>query len=374
MALLAVLVALALGRASSRLHLGLKGKLGLVSVQRPYGWGYSPKGRYDAQVARMITVRDLSDIARRRAAFTRSVWGMPSLPESLPLVQANFRDSRFAALSNLRSIDRFIVTMPYGLTSISYAFLPEHWNHHLVLWHSGHEEDFLQDQDVIQFFLARGYAVAAFDLPLYGLNSRPALVVREVLHPLPTHSQLECLPHPGRFWMTPIARVVNYLQRSLDPRSISLIGFSGGGTTALGYSILDPRIDETYVVAGTQPSIWVRHVLDQGRAPGVGPQCGEDLDFEGQRSLYLIANPLDQLLMAAGRGRLVLVKNEFDPVIAPGRGFMLYEGVVSERAARLGGSFGVILDTKNREHSLSPWALRRIYADMRRHDPSPNAG
>ena len=65
--------------------------------------------------------------------------------------------------------------MEFGARSIIYLFHPRSSNGQLLIYHQGHGGDFFRGVDTIRFFLRHGYAVAAFAMPLLGMNGNRLL-------------------------------------------------------------------------------------------------------------------------------------------------------------------------------------------------------
>jgi hypothetical protein len=85
-----------------------------------------------------------------------------------------------------------------------------------------------------------------------------------------------------------------------------------------------------------------------------------------------IASWLDCYILGSyGPGRLqTQILNEWDACCLYGRGFCTYEAPTASAVAALGqGSFGVVLDSNNTQHSISSWALHHvIWPVIRQHE------
>ena len=80
--------------------------------------------------------------------------------------------------------------MEFGVNSISYLFHPRNANGRLLIYHQGHGGDFFLGLDTIHFFLRHGYTVAAFAMPLLGMNGRPAVETLNGIVTFPQHGGL----------------------------------------------------------------------------------------------------------------------------------------------------------------------------------------
>ena len=103
--------------------------------------------------------------------------GLHSLQYSkeLPEVQHDIPD--YNNFQNLKRIDKLTVKMEYEVNSISYLFIPEQSNQKLILYHHGHDEDFLFGKNTIQFFLDKNFTVLAMTMPLVGMNNQPIVEI-----------------------------------------------------------------------------------------------------------------------------------------------------------------------------------------------------
>ena len=96
--------------------------------------------------------------------------------EQLPEIESDIYDSRYDDLSESKTqIDKLTIEMEYGINSVSYLLLPEESNEKLILYHHGHDGDFLLGKDTIQFFLERNFTVLAMTMPLVGMNNQPTV-------------------------------------------------------------------------------------------------------------------------------------------------------------------------------------------------------
>jgi hypothetical protein len=86
----------------------------------------------------------------------RLLWFAVGLPKEQPAsVERAIQDERYADLENLKQIDRLTVNMEWGLTSTAYHFEPAHGNGKLIIYHGGHDGDFIVAKDLISFFHRR---------------------------------------------------------------------------------------------------------------------------------------------------------------------------------------------------------------------------
>ena len=315
----------------------------------------------------LISITNSDDVVKKRMDLIKFIWGeqQDGLPSLMPAnIERNIIDERFSNLSNLDSIDRITVDMELGFNSIVYHFhhsSPD-INRRLVIYHQGHEGDFIAGKDTIQFFLNEGYSVAAFTMPGGGMNSNPVIYSKVFGNiKFSRHDDFKFMAlsngSPIKFFVHPIAEVLNYIEKEFDYKDISMIGISGGGWTTVLYSAFDSRISKSYSVAGSLP-IYLR-----------------DLSFEGGDyeqilpELYRTVNYLELYILGSygeGRGQLQ-VFNKYDSCCFAGVKYKAYEKEIKNIISDLGaGYFDVFLDDTHREHKISEAALKIIINDLKR--------
>ncbi len=135
-----------------------------------------PKEYFETDVTKLISIRDSQDIARLRDTLISFLWGQPKLPSFLPsAIVKGFKDNRYNDIPSLSRIDKLSIVMEFGLESHVYHFIPKTPNNKIVLFHRGHGGDFYKSKEQISEFLDSGYTVAAFSMPLLGLNNQPTV-------------------------------------------------------------------------------------------------------------------------------------------------------------------------------------------------------
>jgi pimeloyl-ACP methyl ester carboxylesterase len=288
------------------------------------------------------------------------LWGEGGLPvRRVDSVETDGLDSRYTGLPSLAAIERLRIRMEFGLDSAAIHLRPERPNGTLVILHQGHDHQPLP-MELSAALLERGYSVLAMSMPLYGENARPEIQFPSIGRlTLRIHEQLRLLePAQGsqlKYFVEPVVVALNHLLPAHGYRRVAMIGLSGGGWTTTLAAAVDPRIAQSYPVAGSQP---------------LNLTVGEAWpDFEqSEPTLYKRFSYLDlYLLGASGQGRRqVQVVNAYDPCCFRGRAAESYRGQVAERARRLGGDFDVLIDDTHEEHKISKWAMERILADLAR--------
>lgn len=323
----------------------------------------------DTNINDLISIREKNDAQARRDELVGFIWGANGLPKEQPAkVEKAIDDKRYADLPNLKQIDRLTVNMEWGLTSSAYHFIPAQGNNKLIIYHGGHDGDFIVAKDLISFFLKNGFAVIGMSMPLEGPNNHPVVELAHIGKvQLTFHDQLKLLQmksgHPVQLFLTPVAVVLNYTQ-SFGYESTFMTGVSGGGWTTTMYAAVDPRITRSYPAAGTLPL----HLREDRKRTNSAQRPADWGDYEQTiPELQSIVNYLDlYILGSVGEHRKQLqIINKNDPCCFGGEAFKAYEAVVNERVRGLGdGSFAVFLDTANTRHSVSDGAMKVILNDI----------
>ena len=329
----------------------------------------SEKVSLDTNVNELISIHNKQDAATRRAELVRFIWGANGLPKNLPAkVEKAIEDDRYADLSNLKQIDRLTVTMEWGVTSTAYHFIPAEDNGKMLIYHGGHDGDFIIAKDLIAYFVKNGFAVMALSMPLEDPNNRPTVELERIGKvQLSFHEQFKLLKmksgHPVQLFLTPVAVALNYAE-SIGYRSFAMTGVSGGGWTTTLYSAVDPRISRSFPAAGSLP-LHLREDRDLFNSAQRPADWG---DYEQSiPELYSIANYLDLYILGSfgEQRRQLQILNKYDPCCFEGESFRTYEAAVKERVQSLGnGSFAVYLDSTNREHSIGPDAFEKILTNI----------
>ncbi len=309
----------------------------------------------NVNVTSLIHIQNEYDILDKRTQLTKYIWKEKNFPyDKIPsIVENNIEDERYSDLKNLEKINKITTLMEYGIKSHSYLFLADNSNDKLIVYHHGHDGDFILGKDTIQSFLENGYSVLAFSMPLTGMNNQPILDLNFGNLKLITHEDLRFIESdtlsPIKFFVEPIAVSLNYVDKEFNFDSYYMTGISGGGWTTVLYSALDPRIEKSYPVAGSVP-LYLRfnNLKNMGDYEQMLPE------------LYGVTSYLDLYIMASyGEKREQLqIFNKYDPCCFSGTGYATYENHVKNSINELGkGSFQVFLDTNNEKHSISEESL-----------------
>ena len=314
-----------------------------------------------ADLDSLIEIDDRSDIDQKRNDLIEFFWNVESLhrlqsAEQLLEIESDIPDSRYDDFQNLKQIDKLTIEMEYGINSVSYLLLPEESNEKLILYHHGHDGDFLLGKDTIQFFLERNFTVLAMTMPLVGMNNQPTVEIDGIGEmKLVSHDQLRFLEknsfNPMKLFIHPIQVSLNFLEKEYDFKRYSIIGLSGGGWTGIVYSAIDDRISDSFSVASSMPFYLRVDERDIGDY--------EQTNFD----LYKISNYLELYVLAAyGDDRKhIQIFNKDDPCCYSGNGYESYEFFIKDKLAKLGkGSFQILIDDTHNEHKISDTMLEYI--------------
>lgn len=308
----------------------------------------------------LIHINQMKDIKIVRKRLIAFIWEENELPNRLPdEIDVNINDIRYINMEKLEHIDMLTIDMKHGINSIVYIFHPDESTNRLIIYHQGHEGDIINGFDTIQFFLNQGFTVIAFSMPLLGMNNQPIVNIAE-FGPiaLVDHDRLKFLDNPIQFFLEPISIGLNYLEEEFNFDIIAMTGISGGGWTTQLYSAIDPRVTNSYPVAGSLP-IYLR---------SIGNEWG---DFEqSEPKLYKVANYLDLYILAASNGKQIQILNKYDPCCFGGNRNLSFEKLIQERAERFDGTFSIIIDDSHRKHEISNRTLNLILSDLEKENPN----
>jgi len=311
---------------------------------------------YDTNPLDLIKISNEEQALEKRDELIKFIWKEGTISKKTPdKITRNYVDMDYDDISNLKQIDRLVVKMEYGVDSKIYHFIPEKSNNLALLYHQGHGGDFFLGKNTIKYFVENGYNVLAFEMPLYGKNNNPIVETDFGKIRLINHNHLIFLETNNftsmKFFVEPIAEVLNYLEQKHEFEKFYMVGLSGGGLIATIYPALDERISESYSVAGSHP-IYLE-------ATETRPGHYEYLNM----NFYRIANYLELYVLSSygDERKFVQIFNEFDLCCYEGTWFKTYEDDVTKTVSNLSkGEFKIYLDSTHKEHKISENALNII--------------
>ncbi|MEV4116484.1 hypothetical protein [Nonomuraea sp. NPDC049695] len=325
----------------------------------------------------LIGINSAADLAARRKAMIDYIWKSAGQPRTLPTVETGVTaPPDFASLTGIRRIDRLTVPLRYQVSAKVYDIVPHRpWNRRLALYHNGHGEPFDTMLRTVQPLLDRGYRVMLYAMPFQHWNQQQIADPKDPAKLLPNPSHRELPPWESAefstltFFLEPLTVTLNYAQATYRPRSVEMIGLSGGGWTTTVFSALDPRVTRSYPTAGSLP-FFLRPASPKPR-----PTTG---DFEQTKDalpgFYAATSDdyLDMYVLASvgqGRGQLQIL-NRFDECCFNGVGHRAYQAPVRDRVALLAGGrpeqgrWDLLEDATHDDHTISPYALSVILWDL----------
>ena len=303
-----------------------------------------------------VDIRNVEDVQKKRQELINFIWKSNSLPLQQPIVESNFIDERFSNFTNLQKIEKISLKMEHGFISHSYLFIPDSGNGKLIIYHQGHSGGFINGKQSIQDFLNAGFSVAAFSMPLTGMNNQPTINI-ENIGPVKflKHNQFVFLESENfsslELFLSPINSTLNYIEKNYSFTEFHMVGISGGGWTSTVYPAIDPRISKSFSVAGSLP-LSLRNIVDD-----VG-------DYEQfHPDLYSIANYFElYALNSFGQDReFYQIFNKNDPCCFAGDTYKIYHEPLKKIVSKFdSGNFDIIIDDTHNEHIISDFSRKFI--------------
>lgn len=312
-----------------------------------------PTTRYtwtQADLDSTVSIDSRAELLALRESVQRLVFGESLAQESNDLlVEKSIVDPRYTDMAGLERIDQLTVKLDFGLESRVYHFLPDVPTGQTVVYHQGHAGDFYKGVSVIEALVEKGISVAAFSMPLMGVNQGLDIEhAKSGRLRVQTHDHLSLFkPEKGstlRLFLQPVRVVLDYLQ-SAGESEFAMIGISGGAWTTALYAALDPRVTLSVPVAGSLP---MRYKFAHKNSLG-------DYESREPNLAAMISYPEIYLLGAFGKSRRqVQVSNYYDPCCYSGDAPLEYQGVLSGKLKSLGpGRFDVFIDYSHTKHGIS---------------------
>jgi hypothetical protein len=348
-----------------------------IADQMPLEYKVMPEQAVGIDVEQQIAVYTMQDVETKRAQLIEYLWKGAGLPRATPQVQRGVRlPAEIDSLTGVAETQRLIIPMRYGVQATQYLIIPKATSsHRLGIYHTGHGEDPIIRVRTVQALLDRGYTVLCSDLPFVGWNVQD---IEDPANPsqkdnigtgTTAHNHLGAWRsstfEPLTFWMEPLAVALNYIGTALRPRSVNMIGLSGGGWATTAYAAIDPRITRSYPTAGSLPEYL--------HAAPPGSQGDFEQEPATSPGFYAIVSYLDLYAMGATgysrRGQLQIL-NRFDACCFMGVGHRSYVPVVKQRVAVIGaGTWDLHEDATHNLHQISPFSLQVILWDQEANPP-----
>ena len=309
-----------------------------------------------------ISFKNQSEISERKIVLINFIWNSENLPSNHPdLIEKNFQDPRFKNLKNLKQIDKISIFMENDFHSYSYLFLPEKSNGKLIIYHQGHSGGFINGKNVIEKFVNSGFSVAAFSMPLIGLNNQPTVELENLGHvKFFKHNQLVLLESDDfssmTYFFSPVNTTLNYVENNFTFDEYSMVGISGGGWVTTVYSAIDDRITKSFSVADSLPFSLRNTEADVGDYEQFNPK------------FYAIAYYLELYVMSSfgENQKHTQIINEYDPCCFSGNyEENSYPDLVNQFLLNNGpGNFELITDDTHFEHKISDYSIEQILKNI----------
>lgn len=311
----------------------------------------------ESSLNNLINFKNETEVLEKRYEIINYIWKSDELPNDYPTsIESNFVDIRYSELENLKTIEKINIEMKNNVNSIVYLFLPEDSNGKLFIYHQGHAGDFIHGKETIQKLLISGFSVAAFSMPLEGMNSQPIIELDNIGQvKFFKHNQLVLLEEENfstlSYFFSPINSTLNYLSDNYAFSDYYMVGISGGGWTSTVYPALDTRISKSFAIAGSTP-LSLRIVIDD-----VG-------DYEQfHPGLFSITNYFQIYIMNSyGEGReFVQIFNKYDTCCFFNNSFITYGEKIQNFVNELNyGKFTVVVDDTHTGHKISDYIIELI--------------
>ena len=331
----------------------------------------------------LIEIRSAADAHAKHQRLIEITWGTASLPEHQPNavemainVGGPRRDERYNHLANLRQIDRLTIDLPFGFKSCPYLFHPQQSNQQLMIYHQGHDGDFIVGIDTIAFFLEQGYTVLAYAMPLFYPNVTPQMLHIPRIGTVPIFHRHEnflvlapfITGNILRFFMEPIVVGLNYAQ-TFNFTDYSMIGISGGGWSTVMATALDWRIRNSYPVAGCSP-LYQR--LDRLPPNDEITEFGDYEQWLPGIFPELTYFELFILNITGSQRHQLAVYNRYDPCCFWGDRALHWAGPFQNYISKLDntGTFQVNIDDTHEEHKISAAARAVVGAHLAANGPT----
>lgn len=336
----------------------------------------------------LINIKDRKTVDKIRQEIINYIWNNSEIPKNiLPKIQEiAVIDKSFKNTKNLKQINKLKLNLKNGIYSVFYHFIPLNHNGDLIIYHQGHTGSFTREdlgKTAIEEFIKEGFAVMAFSMPLIGtenkINTNDILQqfhknpqARYIIDSL-KNNQNKYLRHEDleffatqyfnffRFFLDPVLSGLNHVEKFYNYQNITMVGLSGGGWTTTLYAAIDPRIKNSYPVAGSLP-LYLRGTASSGRdSIGDIEQLTPDL--------YNIASYLDLYILGSlNEGnktrKSVQILNQYDPCCFAGLNGLSYSYIIKNITNLIGGSYDLIIDNTHFEHKISDYAIKVIIDDI----------
>ncbi len=308
----------------------------------------------------LINIHSASELLALRDSLIHFLWGGVKICDLMPQsVIKDWKDKRWSDVKEIKRIDKITVKMEFDIASNIYHLIPHSSNGEIILFHAGHDGDFIKHKAIIAKLLRENYEVLAFCMPLLGINNQPVIKIDHVGYVKLENHDFMCFLEPRqgnpiKYFIEPVITAINYVERNYNYRRISMIGLSGGGLSTTLSAAIDPRIALSFSIAGSLPL----HLHQKGR------------DFEQMSpKMYKKFSYLELYVMASygERRKHFQINNQYDPVCFYGINSLTYKQTVEEKVKKLGlGEYNLFIENNYFDHAISEKVLDMILGELRK--------
>ncbi len=300
----------------------------------------------------IVTPRNLDSL---RKQILLKVFGDTCIPSKVIDTIFQIKDADYDDIKNLKNIEQFELKMSNGIKSIGYVFHPQSSSGSAVIWHQGHGGDIILGKKNISQFVAQGYTVFSLCMPLKGKNTNTQIAIGgygTLKSHYEFHEVFQYLDYPLSYFLLPVISIINSYYGNY--KSFSMVGISGGGWTTTLAASVDPRIKNSFSVAGTLP-IRVKLAYYPDLAFGdyeqsYWPLFGQ-IDYV---NLYILASSFSE------RSHYQIY-NLYDPCCFYGYASEVFDTWLDKRIqSQFHGNFDVFIDSSNFNHTVSKRTMSYI--------------
>ena len=351
--------------------------------------------KHDYDTSKLVRFATPEQADARHEKLVRFIWPDGLSLQAVPAVTADIDNSVFGERlkgidqRQVASVDRLDADIaPYDFHSIMYLIHPvvsNANNNRLVIAHQGHQGGMGDGVgDAVNRLLQSGFTVLVMQMPLVDWNTDNTIVLPDGGGTVKIgemgssgHNEMfdrltpPILPDGSvfRFFLEPVVQGVNYfLATTPAGLDVSMLGLSGGGWTTHLAAAIDPRIRQSFPVAGayplycrTRPFPTFSHDVEQYYEP-----LYREIDTNNDGISDAAAGIASWLEIFAlggyGNTRLqIQILNLYDTCCFFGNAFETYADFVSGVVKTLDqGEWELHSDTTHESHIISPDVLNNV--------------
>ena len=103
-------------------------------------------------IEKIISIEDIDSANLARSKIINFLWGEEKgFPTNLPkIVEKDHYDESYADINELDQINKITIVQDFDINSIQYHFIPKNSNNRVVIYHQGHDGDFIRGKHIIK--------------------------------------------------------------------------------------------------------------------------------------------------------------------------------------------------------------------------------